>query len=328
MTKAEYELIYRQARKAYPGLTREAMTKIRQIYIDAANLVAAEVRKATLAGRSSLTIQSLEAIESQLKIGAANISNALNSIVPDTVGSAIVKTNNANSKYIIDAVAVAGASSKIKSVIVKEMFQGVNDDVIRSVVNRVYQDGYSFSSRVWRIGDQYQKTIKDVISAGIAQGRDPIKIAKDIQKYVSDGKIALANRYGPNLERGTKEFMKRIGNQVDWRALRLVRSELYAGLQDAALQQAKINPACNGTVDWVLEQNRQHWSCSCADIASAGPYKIVDTPSYPHPNCRCSISPVLIDNEQFNGDLKKWVNGEPVDYLDNWYGDHYARMVA
>ena len=47
------------------------------------------------------------------------------------------------------------------------------------------------------------------------RGVIPVKIAKDLEVYVAEGKASLMKRYG-NLEAGTKEFAKRIPRNVDY----------------------------------------------------------------------------------------------------------------
>ena len=123
-----------------------------------------------------------------------------------------------------------------------KMAVAINDLVFRATVNRLFDDGLGLSDRIWRVGIDYKTQISRVISAGFAQGRDPAKIARDIRGYIKEGKEYLAKSYGPKLKQGTREFFSRIRKSVDYRALRLVRSELYMSLQDAALLSGKANP--------------------------------------------------------------------------------------
>lgn len=325
MTKAEYNRLYRQARNRFPYLTRDAMKELLKTYIKAGNLVAAEVKRAELVGLSDITIQSKRAIQRQLTKGAGLIREAVDPSVKNTASAGINITNEINEKYLIEATIDAGITGKITKVGIKNLYSAVNDRVVRSIVNRIYQDGYSFSQRVWAVGSDYEEQIKRVLASGIAQGRDPVKIAKDIQVYIKDGKIALVNRYG-ELKRGTKAFANRIGNKVDYRALRLVRSELYGSLQDAAIEQGKVNPGATQKFEWVLEQHRAHWNCPCPDLAAGSPYQVQEVPGYPHPNCRCQIRPVLRDYNEFVTDLKVWSAGGSVEYLDQWYISHYLQV--
>lgn len=318
MTKTEYEEAYRKARKQFPTLTRTAMGKLRKIYIKAGAMASEAVRAAELSG-GSFSTYSQSLIEEALRQGSVLINNELTELIPETVKSGIDIDTEINYKYITDAFEDSGIVTKAG---IKGMLFGVDDILIRSIVNRMYTDGYTLSYRVWKVGSAYQDQITRVMTAGLANGRSTVQVARDIQVYIADGKTALVNRYG-ELKRGTKAFVNRIGNRVDYRALRLVRSELYAGLQDAAKEHGRVNPGCVDLYDWVLEAARQHWDCSCPENASNGPYTYENVPAYSHANCRCSIRPVLRDTRTFYNDIKSWVNGENVEYLDNWYRQIY-----
>lgn len=284
MNQAEYEALYRKARKSYPRLTRETFRKIQATYKNASNSVASVIQDAQLSGKSQLTINSQQAIQQQLDEAAAAINLSVGSNINVSLGTAIDRTAKINIEYLSDTVAAVG-TSKITAAGLNNMYVGINERVIESMINRIYQDGYRFSERVWRNGIDYQNKIKSVITEGLAQGRSTLQVARDVQVYTVKGKRSLINRYGPNLERGTKAFARRIGNRIDSRALRLVTSELNASLQEAAAEQGRANPASNGWYDWVLEAGRQSWPCTCPDLAADSPYKFEDIPGYPHPRC-------------------------------------------
>lgn len=321
MTNAEYDALIKRASQTYHYFTRSAMRKLKKTYEDAARMAAVAMRKARKAGRANITVESWNQLYLQLRKGAELIQEAITNQVPLTAFDATAKLARINTRYIVSAAKEAGVD-KITSVGANNMFLHINDRVIRSIVNRIYQDGYSFSQRVWNAGQYYQEQIKRVVSTGLAQGRDVIKIAKDIQVYTKDGKLALVNRYG-ELVRPAKDFMKRIGNRVDYRALRLVRSELYNSLQEAAKEQGRVNPACTQWYDWIRTTS-ENWNCDCPRFEREGPYEYNDVPGYPHPNCLCYVKPILMKHKDFVNDLEKWSKGDQIPYLDGWYNNIYS----
>jgi len=304
-------------------MTRKAMQELAKTYEEAGRLAAAQVRKAVLAGNAELTIGSWAQIERQLRLSAYDIREGIETQVFKTVNMATRKTNIINEKYLFDAIDFQQAGQPLTKSGIENLFISVNKDVIQSMVNRVWQNGYTFDARIWESALDYQNQIKRVVSSGLAQGRDVVKIAKDIQIYIKDGKTKLVKRYG-ELKRGTSAFVRRIGDKVDWRALRVVRSELYASLQEASVRQGLVNPAVMDKYEWVLNSGRQHWGCACPDNQAGSPYKYSEIPGYPHPNCQCQIRPVLMDSNEFKSDLKSWVNGESVGYIDQWYFNQYS----
>jgi hypothetical protein len=353
VTAEEYKKLYIQARKSLPNLSIQTMKKIRSVYRSAAKQIAEKVKAAQLANNSELTITSLQQIEAQLETAANQIMAAIRKNTISSVETATVRTSNINVYYLSEAFINV---DKVTAAGIKNMYLAVNTSVIESMVNRVYQDGYTFSDRIWKIGRKYQTEMKDIITTGFSMGRSTIQVAKDIQAYTAGGKFSLVNRYGPNLIRikdiddfrkgkaqridwkaveakygktrtlQCRNLMKRIGNRVDSNALRLTSSELHSSLQDAALKQGKSNVACSGWYDWILEAGRQHWKCVCPDLASDSPYEYENVPGYPHSRCRCQIRPRLRDSKEFQADLKRWSNGERVDYIDEWYNGTYLAV--
>ncbi|MCK5644053.1 MAG: hypothetical protein KAJ19_24860, partial [Gammaproteobacteria bacterium] len=295
MTKAEYDRLYRQARDTWPGLTRGMMEELGNTYTAAANSAAETVRRATINELSQLTIDSQAALEASLRSGATEIATRLEELMPPLVTDGYASYATIDNRYMMDAIQAAGTAAE--GLVTPTGLTGptvaVNRGLVEAMITRTYDDGFTFSSRIWGdisegqlplgvFGD-YQYRMKNVVSAGLAQGRDVIKIAKDLQVYVADGKVALVKRYGV-LKRGTTEFVKRISGQVDWRALRLARSELYASMQLASLNAGAVNPGATGEFNWVLTPGADH-DCVCPDLAAASPYQRDDVPSYPHPNC-------------------------------------------
>jgi hypothetical protein len=137
-------------------------------------------------------------------------------------------------------------------------------------------------------------------------------------EYVRNGKDAVfkAGRYG-TLVAGTAEYRARIPQAVDWRALRLVRSETSMSLQNSVVANAEFNLGCTGFVDWVLTEGAVH-ECVCPKLAEGSPYKLDKVPKYPHPSCMCTIRQILRDHDSFIADLKKWSDGKSISYIDKW----------
>lgn len=335
MDQATYNRLYRQARDNFQILTAQTMRQLNKIYIEASDNVARAIREAIKTGKSSITIDSWNAINKQLQEGADRISKAVELGISGSVTYGYGMYANIDKKYVLDSAKLAGAT-QITATGMDNIAVAVNNQLLTSLVNRVYADDYTYSDRIWGefkegatgqipigINGDYQYRIKNTVSAGLAQGRDVLKIAKDVQVYTKDGKIALMKRYGA-LVRGTREFTQRISDKVDWRSLRLVRSELYASLQQASVLQGEMNPATTGMFNWVLTPFAAH-SCICPDLAAASPYKANEVPSYPHSNCLCSVVPILEDSRTFNARMRKFANGEYDEKMTTWYNNSYLR---
>ena len=279
MTQAQFNAAYGKARTSFSKLTRSTVKKIHDIYEEAAGKVAAIVKDATERELSVLTSASWSRIKAQLEAAASDIRTELRAqmILSVDDGADIVK--GISEKYLIDLVKYTGGKITKSGII--STFAGVNRSMIESMVNRVYTDGYTFSERIWNISNGFQNSIKNVISVGTAMGRDVIDIARDIEVYVTDGRKVLAKRYG-GLVKGTRDWSKSIGRDVDYNALRLARSEMYMAIQDSAVATGRMTPSVTG-YNWVRNTS-EDWNCDCPDLEKGGPYTEDEVPDYPHPN--------------------------------------------
>jgi len=331
LTNEAFEELYTAARAEWPRVQLSVLKEIRDVYIQAADESAAVVRATEAAGLSDLTSSGWQAIERQLREGARIISRSVEEAVPGMVTDCYFLTEATPGPGRIDAKYLSEAFTEIGGVItvtpegLSNIYQSINNRLVTALVNQEWQDGYTFSERIWGgINGQYQADIKRVVQAGVAQGRDVTQIARDIEVYARNGRdyTFSAGRYG-RLRPGTGEYSRRIGRAIDYRALRLARTELYSAMQTAAAWQGQSNPACPDLYDWELSGGRQGWPCDCADLARNSPYQYVELPGYPHPNCLCVIRQKLRPHGEFMADLQSWSEGGSVPYLDEWYNKYY-----
>lgn len=342
MTKAEYIKAYREAGKLAGKITVEARKAILQAYKEAAEMAAGQVAITEASGLSDLTSMSWRQIENQLRAGADLVSSQLEKLVPTSISEAYGNYLDVDAQYIGEAAVKAGQDA-ITGEGVRNLGASVNYQLLQIQATRSFSDGYTFSERIWNLFDpdtglpigvngDYQYRIKNIILSGQAQGRDAVKIAEDIQVYVLKGKEAVftPGRYG-RLVPGTREYARRISRTVDWRALRLVRSEMNASLQQAGIFEGAVNPAALDLYDWVksagnpvdIDGSRNASGKRCIDLQREGPYKTEDVPGYQHSNCSCQVVPVLMNQREFVNDLKGWVPGAGPAYLDEWYNTVY-----
>ena len=321
MTKSEYIKAYRQVRADGPKIVAKAMTELKRTSSEAGKLVAEQIRQSELtADATSLTAQSLANIQRDLIKAAEMVREKTEEQIPLRVSQISKRVTDIDEEYLLSAVKSAGVA--LLPVKIQNLFVSVNTRVVEHITRRIWQDGYTFSERIWKVGSGFQDDIKRVLTAGIAQGRDPVKIAADLEKYISDGKQVLMNRYG-KLKAGTAQFARRIPKNVDYRAMRLVRSELYASLKEVDVESGNANPGAEDLFDWIMNAGRADWDCDCPDLAHNSPYTAAQVPAQPHANCMCYILPRLKDRKDFVDDLVKWSNGGDVPYLDRWESEYY-----
>lgn len=318
MTNAQYEEAFVQARRDVASLSLKAQVKVKLAYHRATVNVSKALIDATSRGLSIITVASNAQALAELQSSYTTLTSDVSSIIDDSVVKAAQITSRADKDYLIALVSRVEAP-QLNEAAVRAVYERVNVNAVRNVASRVYSDGYQLSARVWKLGRGYEDVIKEIITAGVAQGRDPVKITRDIEAYVRGGKKALAERWG-GLERGSKEWMQRIRGDVDYRAQRLVRSEIQATVQSTALQSGLANPGATGEFAWILGPGLAH-CLECQGNAAGGFYTAETIPSYPHPNCGCQVRPVLRDRDQLVADLQRWSDGIVDDenrYIDEW----------
>ncbi len=322
MTNEEFNKLTRRARKKYPKITQKERLKLKQIYKKLGEQLSKEVIKAEAAGLSELTIHSKNDVITQLDIAVETLNKSITEGVNSAVSSAVSIEDRITTDYIMSAVSESGAGTLIKQAGLERMNVALRQRVISSTVTRVFQDGYTFSERVWNASALYKKDMINVILLGQAQGKDNIKIAEAIGVYLKGERKDLkrAKVYG-KLKKGSGKIFYRLSKKTDYRALRLVRSEEYISLQDSAVQRGENNPACI-EFNWILNTLFAHTD-ECGDIAANNPYKGSEVPGYPHSNCLCTIEQILRPRSEFITDLKEWSGGGHVEYLDTWYTDKY-----
>lgn len=320
MTRAEYEQLYKEAFDEVYNLSHESVNRIKDLYLKTADKLAEEIKKLKEGGYSSLTTEAMQGIENSLRLEVLYINESLDEEVKYIVQRGSSFVSGVDYLNVRDAMNAAGANLDEEKL--ARIFNGVDSQVVTSMMTRLYKDGYTFSQRVWKNGQQVQEALKEIMTQGIAEGRDIVDIAQDLQAYVKGGARALATRYGGFTAENWPEWIKRMPANLDYNALRLIRSELYAGLQQSAILSGAANPACLDQYEWK-KNTSERWNCRCEEYERNSPYTIVTIPGYPHSNCLCSIKPILRNYNDYMSDLKRWVQGDSVDYLDRWYNQYY-----
>jgi len=328
VTNQQYQALYIAARGKWPRLVRNLMRELQTAYTASADRIAAQLRAAAESGKSQLTIDMLTDLQAQLMSGAEAIAAMLQKTVPE-----MVTAGYANYAKIDNAMIAELMGATVTAEGLATMTVGVNNRLIANLLNRTWQDGYTFSERVFQVGGDYQEQIKRLVASGIAQGRSTIKIAKDIQDYVAKGRGAL------NPEYGNAKFGEVVAKKVDWRALRIARSELGASMQEASIEQAALNPAATGLVNWVRINTQIH-DCKCPELAAGSPYQIPgrdlgrpEVPARPHSNCHPAGTIILTSKGNMPienvmpGDIVVSHDGSTNKITHKWINQYSGKML-
>lgn len=322
MTQGEYRRAYRGLRASCGKKSLELKAKVRKAFAASISRAAKAVR-AHVRG-DSLGESARDAIVTAL--GKDNLARSFREIVGtgiDFASSSVAKIDaayltsavrEAHAEKVLEPEAIERGIPRAATRIAARRKNALDGDFVRIdlparvgvITNR---QRYSLSESIWKALDRYQAQILAIVQGGISQTRDGADIAGDLESFLTGGPEAVLGRWG-NLLPGTAEYVARLGSAgVDYRTMRLVRSEMYADLQETASWMTEVNPASMGEADWILQEGRVDWPCDCADLAAAGPYKADEIPEYPHPNCMCTVQTRLMDHDAFIQDLVDYAKG-------------------
>ena len=325
MSKREFRRAFLVARRAMARTSVDNLHETKRFYEMAARNAGRILQRHLDANAASLTTEHWERIKALLMDEAQGLGNRIDAMNRRGVAriTRMFVRNTTQQMRQSGLVGVRGINARS----IDGIGAAINKTVIHNMVSRMV-GGMNYSARIWRLGTDWLNDVRGVTAAGIGSGRDPRKIARDLLAYTRDGKIRVAKAWGPNMSLDAKDRAMRLPKNIDYRALRLVRSEMYMSQQVAQGLAGRANPGCNGLFNWVTNPNRLDWDCPCEEYEQGSPYKYEDIPSYPHSNCMCSVEPLLRDHDEFVSDLIRWDKGESVDYLDEWHRNFYLPNAA
>lgn len=290
---------------------------LRKIYEKSIDRVAERLIEEKSATKKAL----LKVVQEQLQEEIFKINKATESLMEKGVQQSFDFGGSAVEKFFLDAIRETGVLSLTET---KKAMLMINKEAVLSFWNRVTENGMTISETIWSKGPKIEDAVIDFIELGLATGRDSIEVAKDLEKYVRKGSKTLAEDY-PNI---MIRMNKRIPKDVCFEALRLIRTEYTTAFTEATIKRGQRTPGYKG-VQWVLSDS--HPITDICDVLAetdahglgVGVYPRGKEPVTPHPNCLCYLVAVLIEREEFINDLKRWSDGESINYLDEWKKNYY-----
>lgn len=314
-----------EARSEFLRLRLRQEPALRKIYLDAADRVADEIRslKPTI---GALTRNHLKALEKSLRAEADRISQAITKKLEEDLPRAVEAGASPLQRQLMQAVQDAGVP--LSTWKIQRGFGDVNARAVEAIWART-RNGMKLSDRIWEKGTEAREAIRSIIWDGTARGRDAVKIARDIEKYVRHGRGTLTQDY-PNM---MARMGKRIPKNLSYEALRLARTEMTMAFQEGTYAAGRVNPSYRG-VRWMLSSSHPLRDV-CDDLAEAdlyglgpGGYPAGEEPITPHPNCLCYQIPLVENTGEFVERLKRWLRdpGSEPD-LEKWYNEFWLGQL-
>lgn len=202
--------------------------------------------------------------------------------------------------------------------------QRTNQQAVEAAVVKQIQ-GLNLSERIWNTTKKVNQSLGQIAIEGLKEGKNPVEVAKRMQRYVKAGKKTMVAEY--------PKMMDRIGDMLpdnlSYEALRLARTEMADAYGRAEKRTAEEAPFSQG-IRWSL--SNAGVACDvCKDNAAhvtdlgVGVYRVEDLPEYPaHPNCLCNLQQVVEDVVAYARRVKEWTqNPQSQPDIEQWYRSAY-----
>lgn len=197
-------------------------------------------------------------------------------------------------------------------------------DVLAAANQRTYSDGLQLSQRIWRMDNESQRGIANIVNAGVANGESATKIAKNLEQYLganrdyprwtssrlrlTKAEIAAGDKRG--LIRTALED-KTPASGVSYNALRLARNEIRTAHAMATERIMERQPWVQGA-RWTLSPAHPVIDI-CDEMAEGGEagdgaYVLGNLPQMPaHVQCLCFWQSVSIPETVFADRMRDWM---------------------
>jgi hypothetical protein len=280
-----------QAEKALRGMLG-AFTKtlIARVVVHGQTLAGLKSINTTLhseivALRSSMRVWMLALIRDAVKMGFRHPGDALKPIFKDNQEAV---TNIVAEQALFEARLSFGLDpsfanrTKAGVKMSSAKWMTISQRIVRDIAKKNLQ-GLTVSERIWDLTSRTESDLKRVIANGIAAGRSPYEIAKQIEQYVSP-RLGAADELG--IQSGPGVYRSPYRN-----AMRLARTETNRAYTQASAKFYQDKPWVS-EVDVTLSPNHDEPD-ECDDLADGGPYPTDEADQLlpVHPHCMCSLTP-------------------------------------
>lgn len=309
-TSGDYYKWALEARKKYLLMLQQSDETIAELYIASINRIIQELKE----GENKNLKYLLEVIAKDVDQFNQDLAKAI---------KFVVENGTENGMYFIKQVSIdVLKEAGVDTVPFIKSMEFSRKRAIQTSFARSHEDGLKLSERIWNIGQHNKKIMSDIVRAGA--GEDVVTVARSLESYVKKGKTSIAANY-PNM---IKRMESRIPANLDYKALRLARTELTAAYGEGVIASAKATPVVK-YVKWVISSSHPRKDI-CDTNANGGPngngiYEAMSCPIYPaHPNCICTLQPAPENTTVVVDKLKAWLkNPQSQPEIEEWYQTHY-----
>lgn len=186
-------------------------------------------------------------------------------------------------------------------------YEPFSDHVVRIVSSgKLYKGNLALSRRIWREGENLEKTVSWIIAGGLKKGWSVYEIAMSVESYVRPD---AAKQWNLTDENGLRIWP----GEIDKNAARLVRTTLQHAYQQAVIEELEDNPF----VDKVIWHASGPRPCPLCQDRDGRIYTLDDLP-LDHPNGMCTFEPIM--DKDWPKRLSEWQEGGKDREIDKFMG--------
>ena len=204
-----------------------------------------------------------------------------------------------------------------------DAFGKLEDEVVQRVLTgKIYKNNWKYSKSIWGNSKKASDDINQIVAKGLAENKSSYEIAKELEKYVNPN-AAKPWDWG--------KVYPGSGKVIDYNAQRLARTLTNHAYQEAVIRSTKKNPFAKG-VKWETTNSHTGPCEVCRQRATQDHYGLgpgvfpVDKVPLDHPNGKCTLTVVLIkDEDEIDDMLVNWVNSPEGTYPQI---DDYVKSIG
>jgi len=160
------------------------------------------------------------------------------------------------------------------------------------VMSRVWDDGFSFSDRLWKMNSTSKAGVNQILASGIARGQSAVNMSKQLKQYLRDPSV----HPGVSWTTGVKKSVTGRGT-IHHNALRLARTEINNTYRETMARANARSPVTNG-LKWNISASHPRqdvcdlWAFGDSFGMGEGVFPAQGIP-IDHPHGLCFITDVL-----------------------------------
>ena len=273
----------------------------------------------------------------------ARVDGVINALKRDTqaviLNGEAIEWGYANKLNDELATAVTGLTEVTATAAQRKRFFNQNQPALDAFQRRK-RNGINLSDRVWNLTKQYQSDIEMGLSVGIADGRSAAELSRDLRKFLNEPEKLfrrVRDEFGNlNLSKAALSYSPGQGvyRSSYKNALRVTRTEInmaYRAADQTRWEQMDF------VIGYEIKRSNNPYPCPvCEALVGEYPKSFVFTGW--HPQCRCVITPILQEMDDFLANEDAILNGEDppnnpkgeiTDVPDNfkkWVNDNQERI--